>query len=138
MDENQRAERRAIPITPEEERVMGATFELRMVRMGVSEESPARGMFRDGYVIKARQLLEEERQVKERGVGREPNTKPEVHAPSLEERCKHRLTHLPYSSWCPDCVAGRAMDDAHRRRNLADPSQAPEFHFDYCFLRHRP
>ena len=135
-DERQRAERRAIPITPEEERVVGETLEARLAREspGLTFESPAWGMLRDEYVGKARGPFGEERQAEERAEGREASTKPEVHAPSLEELRKHRLTHLPYRSWCPDCVAGEAVDDAHRRREPVDPSRAPDFNFDDCFF----
>ena len=38
--------------------------------------------------------------------------------PSAEEIRKHNLTHLPFRSWCPICVAARARDDPpplHRR-----------------------
>ena len=113
----QRAERRSIPIIPEEERVMGETLEIRLAREspGLTSESPAWGLLRDEYVEMARRRLEEERLEGERAEGREASTKPEVHAPSLEEWRNHRLTHLPYRSWCPDCVAGKAVDDAHRR-----------------------
>ena len=27
--------------------------------------------------------------------------------PTEKERAEHNLTHLPYRSWCPACVAGR-------------------------------
>ena len=30
------------------------------------------------------------------------------HGPSAEEIRLHRITHCPYRSWCPKCVAGRA------------------------------
>ena len=86
----------------------------------------------------SRRLLEEKRHVEERAESRAAHTKPEVHAPPLGEWRQHRLTHLPCRSWCPDCVAGKAVDDAHRRREAPDPSQAPEFHFDYAILRNRP
>ena len=26
--------------------------------------------------------------------------------PSIEERIHHEVTHLPFRSWCPDCVKG--------------------------------
>ena len=29
--------------------------------------------------------------------------------PSDRERALHEVTHLPYKSWCPHCVAGRAQ-----------------------------
>ena len=35
--------------------------------------------------------------------------------PTREERARHDLTHLPFRPWCADCVAGRAVDDPHRR-----------------------
>ena len=91
-DERQRAEWRAISITPEEERIMGETFEARLGREspGLTSDNPAWGMLRDAYVDMARRLLEEERQVEERAEGREANTKPEVHAPSLEEPTRSR------------------------------------------------
>ena len=115
---------------------MGETLEARLARESQKQtsESPAWGILRDEYVDMARRLLDEEQQEDERAEGREANTKPEVHAPSLDEWRRHRLTHLPYRSWCPDCVAGKAVDDAHRRREPADPPQAHELHFDYCLF----
>ena len=57
--------------------------------------------------------------------------------PSLEEQRRHRITHLPYRSWCPQCVAAAANDDPHRR--AARPADValdvPEVHWDYCFPR---
>ena len=44
---------------------------------------------------------------------------PKVSFPSKQpgplERLRHLATHLPYASWCSDCVAGRGRDLAHRR-----------------------
>ena len=141
-DENARqgAERKETPIIPEEERVMGETLNICLAREspGLTSESPAWGMLRDEYGNGARDLLEEEWQEEERAEGRAARTKPEVHVPSLEEWRQHRLTHLPYRSCCPHCVAGKAVDDAHRLRATPYPSQAPEFHFYYCLLRSRP
>ena len=66
-DGRQRAEWRAIPITPEEERVMGEALEVRLgcKSPGLTSDSPAWGMLRDEYVDMDRRLLEEERQVEE-------------------------------------------------------------------------
>ena len=33
--------------------------------------------------------------------------------PSPEEVAIHNKTHIPYRSWCPHCVRGRAMNDPH-------------------------
>ena len=35
--------------------------------------------------------------------------------PSVEEQRLHRVTHMPYRSWCPHCVAAAANDHPHRR-----------------------
>ena len=57
--------------------------------------------------------------------------------PSPEERRVHRLTHLPFRSWCPQCVAGAANDDPHRAKKIATPAPlaVPVVHWDYCFPR---
>ena len=39
----------------------------------------------------------------------------EIKAPSTEEMRVHRATHLPFRSWCPECVAGRSKDSAHSK-----------------------
>ena len=35
-------------------------------------------------------------------------------APTAAERAAHAPTHLPYRSWCDECVAGRRDNPAHR------------------------
>ena len=37
--------------------------------------------------------------------------------PTEEEVRAHRVSHLPFREWCPECVAGRAKDWPHRVRN---------------------
>jgi hypothetical protein len=57
--------------------------------------------------------------------------------PSPEEQRLHRITHLPFRSWCPYCVAAAANDHPHRR--VVRPEEVrlavPEVHWDYCFPR---
>ena len=57
--------------------------------------------------------------------------------PTQEEIRLHRITHLPYREWCPECVAGAANDHAHPRRKMGDDDrlEVPEIHWDYCFPR---
>ena len=57
--------------------------------------------------------------------------------PSPEERRLHRLTHLPFRSWCPQRVAGAASDDLHRAKQISTlaPPAVPVVHWDYCFPR---
>ena len=40
--------------------------------------------------------------------------------PTPEERANHDLSHTPYRSWCPFCVAGRARDEPHMRAKGKD------------------
>ena len=45
---------------------------------------------------------------------------------------EHRLTHMPYRSWCEDCVAGRSRRDAHSRSG--EEALMPVIAMDYAFL----
>ena len=67
----------------------------------------------------------------------DPAVKKVTPLPSEEEQRQHRVTHLPFRSWCPQCVAAAANDDPHRARRLATPKplEVPEVHWDYCFPR---
>ena len=57
--------------------------------------------------------------------------------PSVEEQRLHRVTHMPYRSWCPHCVAAAANDHPHRRvpRPEAVRLPVPEVHWDFFFPR---
>ena len=44
-----------------------------------------------------------------------PLTVPSPKEPGAAERARHELTHMPYRSWCFTYVAGRGVDDAHRK-----------------------
>ena len=37
-------------------------------------------------------------------------------APTKRELEEHSTTHLPFRSWCPHCVAGKAQDRPHRMK----------------------
>ena len=37
-------------------------------------------------------------------------------APSRQEIADHTATHVPFMSWCPYCVAGKAGSDLHRKK----------------------
>ena len=52
--------------------------------------------------------LDEEKEPEEAIAGERRRLEP---LPSAEEQRKHRLTHLPFRSWCPHCVAAAANDD---------------------------
>ena len=47
----------------------------------------------------------------------------------------HNLTHWPYRSWCPHCVAARRPNSQHRRKSSSTRRTAPLLVADYCFVR---
>ena len=53
--------------------------------------------------------------------------------PSVEEVNNHNLTHIPFRSWCPFCVAGKAKDNPHFRVDQED-SDMNILDMDYMFL----
>ena len=63
-----------------------------------------------------------------------PKTKRSSHEPTNEEIRIHEVTHVPYRSWCPCCVAGRGKSDFHLKRDEEDKAVAG-VHVDYWFLR---
>ena len=52
--------------------------------------------------------------------------------PCAKEVEEHQLTHLPFRSWCPHCVRGRAKEMHHTQQPKVEPG-VDEFHLDYCF-----
>lgn len=71
--------------------------------------------------------IEEEGEVRPARTVRNPS------APTAKD-AERRVAHLPYRSWCPECVAGRAKDRGHsgvREEELG----APELSMDYYFVR---
>jgi hypothetical protein len=53
--------------------------------------------------------------------------------PTKDEVEMHRLTHLPYRSWCEECVKGRGVEMPHWSRRGGVEEGSPEFHLDFCF-----
>ena len=47
---------------------------------------------------------------------REPQILRDPGTPTPAEVEKHNATHLPFRSWCPACVEGKARDKPHRQR----------------------
>ena len=52
--------------------------------------------------------------------------------PTIAERERHSLTHLPYQSWCPYCVAGKRPNSPHRR--LKASLEIPMLSGDYGYF----
>jgi hypothetical protein len=56
------------------------------------------------------------------------------HAPTAAEREEHEATHLPYRSWCAECVCGRRDNPPHLRRSEEERT-VPMVLMDYAFVR---
>ena len=57
--------------------------------------------------------------------------------PSEEERRQHRITHLPYKSWCTACVIGRGLAAQHRLVKDKEEQAEPVVQFDYGYIEGR-
>ena len=53
--------------------------------------------------------------------------------PSKSDVDKHRIDHLPYASWCEDCVEGCGIEFGHSTSSKESHS-IPVIGFDYMFL----
>jgi hypothetical protein len=63
-----------------------------------------------------------------------PKIPPSPILPTEQEVQQHDITHLPFRSWCPHCVSGKARNRPHRK--LKDKvHQVPNIVVDYCFLK---
>ena len=54
--------------------------------------------------------------------------------PTLEEKRIHEITHLPYRSWCADCVAGRGTGFAHTSQETLGDDIVPTVGMDYHYM----
>ena len=52
--------------------------------------------------------------------------------PSGAEVEEHEKTHLPFRSWCRDCVGGKGKQAEHRRLTQAEVGQ--ELHMNFAFM----
>ena len=55
------------------------------------------------------------------------------YAPSRQEIEDHMATHMPFRSWCPFCVAGKAVSSGHHRK-LEGPGMVSVVSIDYAFM----
>ena len=53
--------------------------------------------------------------------------------PTPQERAEHNLTHLPFRSWCKQCVQNKSKADAHPKQQRN--SRAPVVQFDFCYFK---
>ena len=60
---------------------------------------------------------------------------PSPKAPTAAQAAAHNITHLPYRSWCPHCVAARRPNSQHRSSSSESQRVDPLLVADYCFVR---
>ena len=54
--------------------------------------------------------------------------------PSKQERLEHEISHLPYRTWCPHCVRGKARCNDHKTRDDDEDRNVPTIGLEYAFL----
>ena len=80
-------------------------------------------------------LGEEQVSAEDGSVVRDVKGMPAPRQPSRDEVARHNITHLPYRSWCPHCVASRRPNSHHRTSKHRASRSIPVFVADYCFVR---
>ena len=50
-------------------------------------------------------------------------------------QARHRLTHMPYASWCKECVEHRVRPDRRERTDGVKRGSIPEVSLDFCYTR---
>ena len=64
--------------------------------------------------------------------------KPKPGEPTATEVENHRATHVPYRSWCEDCVFGKGVDTPHRRAKKQEEMGANMVMIDYGYVTEAP
>lgn len=57
--------------------------------------------------------------------------------PTEEERREHEVSHLPYRTWCQDCIRGKGLTQGHRRQSMEEDEKGkkrPLIAMDYFYL----
>ena len=62
----------------------------------------------------------------------EPRILPDPGQPTQKQMEDHRIDHLPFRSWCPECVAARATGEQHIARK--EEKLISTFSMDYLYL----
>ena len=60
---------------------------------------------------------------------------PKPTAPTIAQRERHELTHLPFMDWCRHCVMARSQAAPHRRsKKHSTNREVPVVSADFCFM----
>ena len=65
---------------------------------------------------------------------RAAKAQPAPYTPSPEEIANHNMTHIPYRSWCPQCVRGKGKASPHRHYGAHHEAGVPVVSIDYKYL----
>ena len=57
---------------------------------------------------------------------------PDPGQPTQQQLDDHRIDHLPFRSWCPECVAGSATGEQHQKR--CESKSILTISMDYLYL----
>ena len=57
--------------------------------------------------------------------------------PCEKEVRLHNLNHIPFRSWCPYCVQGKAVTGAHRKKKDEDEDEVTVISIDYAGMKVR-
>ena len=79
--------------------------------------------------------MDEEQRQEGEEEARKPTMRKTPEEPTRQEREEHELTHLPFRSWCPCCVAAKAKHWPHKRSGGQEEDSVPSVHADYWFMR---
>ena len=94
------------------------------------EDDPVRPHFEES----GEEFLDIELECEEEEEAREPCVLRDSGAPTESEVERHNVTHMPFRSWCPACVEGKARDKHHQKVEGQVDKEVPEIVFDCCFL----
>ena len=108
----------SIVIQDVELRANSSAYDLRQAAkfLGISQAGSKRKIYErvctSHLLALRRQAVEVAEEAYQRDVV-EPRVSLPVRQPSDRERMLHNMTHIPYRSWCPHCIACKAHDDHH-------------------------
>jgi hypothetical protein len=94
----------------------------------VADEEPAPAVGEQGDEVQPGELAHPAEEARAARPARDPG------APTQGERDAHAATHLPFRSWCDECVQGRRDAPPHYRTKRG-AGEIPEVAFDYAFIR---
>ena len=84
-------------------------------------------------VVAERRQMEEGCQEAQDEEGLRPTVIKDEHGPTEQEIDEHMITHIPFRSWCPFCVMGKACNSDHRR--IKEPhGSVPVISIDYGYM----